>query len=87
VRLRLGPGEAITAIIAVIRGRVLAWTTLTTALSLELSPAAILLVPVTADGVSRSRPIARILMCEFEECSPGVVLDFNRDIRRWGSRF
>jgi hypothetical protein len=26
-------------------------------------------------------------MAEFEECSPGVVLDFNRDIRRWGTRF
>jgi hypothetical protein len=23
-------------------------------------------------------------MAEFEACRPGVVLDFNRDIRRWG---
>jgi hypothetical protein len=26
-------------------------------------------------------------MAEFEKCSPGAVLDFNRDIRRWGRRF
>jgi hypothetical protein len=76
VRLQLSLREAITAIIAVIAGRVLAWTMLTTALSLGLPAAAIWFVPTSGSLFeSGAALICLSTRCGFPARPSPVVLE------------